>query len=407
VVFAKRFAQVMAQELKVQKYEQDSLGSEPISSLGGQRLTFRMRIDQDSNEFEARLAAVPRKPIQLPKLTQARRDISSREKLLVGRLGRAYSQSRGPKDLDFIFNGNEKFLATENWTARSTVVRFRDDLMAREIAYGDLAALSRKILVAEPSKAELDDMEALLDEISPETKVAESSMVQQLLNDPELQAQVIGELKGVLTARFDANVPEESDEQLLTALKTMHDDLFAAAGLTEARQQLADLETEIALIDKKLEDMGVTALTLDQQVTAGKQRTELIRARNELQFTWNHTVPPEPQATQLITTQDALIRRRLHDLGAHGALFAHRYDDLNPATMFAATADPTPSEMWAFFDAQATLITSLDRARPAPNPLSGMTFGLVPKPAAGLPAALLGNLPAPKKGKKGKKKGKK
>ena len=405
VAFARRFAEVIAHELTVQKYEQESLGAEQISNLGGQRLTFRLRVDRDADEFEARLATVPKKPLEVPRLTQAQRDLSTREKLLVGRLARAYSKSRDLKDLDFLFKGNEKFLATENWTARGTVVRFRDELMAREISYGDLAALGRKILVSAPSQTELDDMEALLDEISPETKVAESSLVQQLLTDPELQIQVLGELKGVLTARYDPQVPEESDEELLTALNTMHEDLLAAAGLTEAHQQLAELEAEIALIDQKLEDMGVSALTLDQQFTAGKHKTELIRARNELQLTWNRTTPPEPQASQLISTQDALIRRRLHDLGAHGALFAHSYDSLDPAAMFAAEAEPSPSEMWAFFDAQANMITSLDEARPAPNPLAGMSFGLVPKPAGGLPAALLGNLPAPKKGKKGKKGG--
>lgn len=411
IAFAKRLREVIEHELSVQKYELDSLGAVPIASLGGQRLEFRMRVDRDAEEFEARLAAVPKTPIQLPRLSQARRKLAPREKLLIGRLIRAYGQDRNQSELDFLYNTNEKFLATENWGAREGVMHTRDTLLAREITYGDLAAQGRKILVTEPSAAELDDMEAQLDAISPETRTSESSVVQQLLGNPELQAQVLGELMGVLTARYDPQVPTESDEELLLALTSLQSELLEAAGLTEAQQELEAIDAELVEVDAQLADMGVSALTIDQRRTTAKRKTKLMVARNALQSSWNRTAPPEPQASLLITTQDALIRRRLHDLGTRGALFAHRYDTLEPTAMLSVELRPSAPEVWEFFDAQAKLITSLDEARPAPNPLAGMTFGIVPAVGPTLPQDLQGNLPKPKKAntkkKKGPKKGKK
>ncbi|MFT7464739.1 MAG: hypothetical protein ACI9EF_003098 [Pseudohongiellaceae bacterium] len=404
VAFAKRLTEVLDHERTVQKYEQESLGAVAMDTLAGQRLSFRLRVDRDTEKFEARLEKVPLQPISLPRLSQATRELSQREEQLLGRITRAYGKDRDQRQLDYLFETNETFLATENWSGRDSAVRVRDKLLSQEQTYADLANTGHSILVKAPTKAELDDLEASLDEISPGTKAAASSMVQQLLTDTELQKQVLGELTGVLHARYDPNVPEESDDELLEALAALQLELLEAAQLTTVQEELSAVESELEIIDAALADSGVATLTLDQRRIGARRKAELMVARSKLSITWNHTDPPEPQATQLITAQDALIRRRLHDLGAHGALFAHRYDALNPTLMLAADVNPSTPQKWTFFDAQADLITSLDAARPAPNPLSGMTFRLGPQAGAGLPAALLGKLPKPKKG--AKKKGK-
>ena len=74
---------------------------------------------------------------------------------------------------------------------------------------------------------------------------------------------------------------------------------------------------------------------------------------------------------QLGRVQDALIRRRLQDLGARGALFVHRYDMLNSTEQLK---HESARLVWNFLNAQTDLITSLDMARPAPNPLAGLKF---------------------------------
>jgi hypothetical protein len=402
IAFAARFAEVFEHELKVQKYEQQSLGLISLENLAGKRLEYRLRVDRDAEEFLSRLEAVPTDPLNLPRLSSARIKLSPRASSLVARINRAYMNDRDLRQLDFIFKTNEKFLATESWGNRQTVVQTRDNLLAREIAYVDLVATGHMILNQGLSRAELDDLEAHLDKISPGTKTAKSSIVQRLLTDAEFQAQVLDDLGAVLTARYDPQIPLETDEELLSSLQALQNRLLQNAGLGETKQQLELIDAELEKLDIKLEDMGVDVLSIDERRKIVRRKGELSRERNVKQFQWSHTTPPQPVASQLGTVQDTLIRRRLHDLGARGALFAYRYDMLKLTDQLTTESAPL---QWAFLDAQADLITSLDEARPAPNPLHGMTFAPQQPANAGIPPGLLGNLPQPKPGKKAPKKG--
>jgi len=399
IAFSDRFAEVIEHELKVQKYEQESLGSVDLESLAGKRLEYRLRIDRDTEEFLTQLKAVPTEPLALPRPSEAEHELSPRASDLIRRINRAYISDRDTRTLNFIFNANEKFLTTEAWNMRETAVKTRDVLMASEITYAELVATGRMLLNKDLSESELDDLEAVLDEISPETKTVDSGKVLQLLTDKVLQRDVLAELNATLTGHYDLQIPVETDKELLDSLEKLQNQLLEETGLDKTLLELQQIEVGLMAVETQLNDMGVDVLNKDDRRKAVQRRTILSQQRQKLHFAWSITPPPQPLASQLGMVQDALIRRRLQDLGARGALFIHRYDMLNPAEQLK---HETARAVWKFLDAQTDLITSLDMARPAPNPLAGLMFTPQQPDGSNDLQSLLDDLPKPGKGTPGK-----
>lgn len=390
--FHDRFEEVLAFEAQVQEYERSSLGRVPAGQLKGARLERRRRLIKDQNTWNLRLESLPGRPLKAPRASQSLRPLEARESAVLRRLSQAYDLSRDTAVLDELQRHNATFLENENWIERDKAVQARDALIQREVDWADVVGQARLLITGGLTPAQLDRLEATLDALSPETRPDQGSPMEQLLADPQRQQKVQAELLMILGQPLDLGLPQASDQELMGLLPGLQAELVKASGLVEPYAELMGLNAELATLEESLADRGVNALEVDARRAAVARKAELVVRQNELNFQVGHSPPSVPEAKALIQAQDALIRRRLFEIGPRGALFAARHDTLDPRGF----ADlPTPDQ-WAFLEDQVALITALDEARPAPHPLEGVTMH-PPVQGIVLQSDLLGDLPKPGK----------
>ena len=406
-VRARRFTDALFRALvlehQAQKYEREELGSLPIKSLKAERLDRRRRIDQDSEHFAERMRELPKQPLVPP--TRGRdHDLRPLEALVVNRLERAYEASRELQRVKGYELDLDAFLKTSNSAARDRSVQTRDKLMATELRWLGLVERAEEIVTQGLSDTDLQAMLAELDELSPETADSPPSVITQLINDESVRMQVIGELQGLLSAPLKSRVPVETDAELLATLPGLHQALKEKSGLTETFAESLAVDTELLQLEEQLADRGVEAPSPDERRALISHKAELMVQRNRIRNTLTVTPPDPESAAALRDTQDALIRRRMFDLGARAALFGHRYDDLAEQGKYAGLP---PGKIWTHLEEQAELISALDGARPAPNPLEGIKLDPTSLLAPPSKEALAKPLPKPKAGakKKGPAKG--
>lgn len=402
--FHDSFYRIVILERQTQKREQESLGAENPTELGGTRLDRWRRINREKKDFKARLSELPKKPLAVPPPRARDRSLKPLESVVLSRLTRALEVSRDTKRLNPVETLNKDFQETDNWIARDQAVQRRDHLFERELLWLQLTIQAQELVAGSLPDEQLSAILATLDEISPETK-QEASLVERLVTDEALQAQVLAELSDLLAAPAESSLPIESDEELLASLPDLNIDLLERSGLVETFQETEATETELTAIEERLADKGVNAAGPEKRVKLQNRMLELMRKQNELRKVWN-TTEPNPQAAQVLrVTQDALIRRRMDGLGPQAALFGHRYDLL---LADAEEVTRSPARWWSHLEAQAQLISALDEARPAPHPLEGLDLETKPLPVGPITAADLAkpiNKPKTKGKKKGGKKG--
>jgi hypothetical protein len=203
--------------------------------------------------------------------------------------------------------------------------------------------------------------------------------------------------------------PAESDAELFKQIQELQLALIQASGVLPLLDGQAALDSELATIDKRLEDKGVNAPDAATRRELNRRRNELSRARNENRAAWMATPPAPDEAEALVEAGDRLLRRRLLDLGPLGALYSHRVDALQRR---AAEEGRDARTTWRLLEDQALMAAELQEARPEPDPLAGLLPlppQLVPsKEAAAVQAKLKAvqakNKPAKGGGKQGGKK---
>lgn len=397
--FAGQLAQLLITERKVNAYEQDILGSEPMGRLKGDRRRRRLRSDDDVERLARWLEELPLKGHVVPDPSQALRDLTGREALVLSRLARAYEASRADvQPIKRLVADDAEFLSTANWVLRDKLVKTRDEIFGEELAWTDLIDKGHEIVATGLPRAVLEQMLATLDQLSPETQAEQDSLLDRLLTDIPFRSQVSTELTALLSQPRTGFAPAESDAELLSRIPVLQQTLIEASGLKSTASTLSVVEGELGDIDTALADRGVNMLPPGERQRLLGRKAELSVERNRLQAKWQSTPPEAKAAAQLQGTLDDLIRRRMFDLGPQAALFGYRYDELIDEQ---ASLGGSPGEIWAHLESQLALVSSLDAARPAPNPLDGLSKTPQIIDIGTIDAAMLlkaGNLPKPKPG---------
>jgi len=401
-------AQLLIMERNVNKYELGVLHERPLNKLSPEQRKRRLRSDADAEKLVRWVDELPLKGRFIPTRAEGR-ELSALESLVLARLDRAYSQSRqDTRQVTKLIDDDGKFMNTSGWALRDKIVAARDELFETEMAWADLADRAHEIVSAGLPREALDEMLTVLDQISPDSRDAEQSVYAKLLIDLDFQRQVAGELTALLNAPPPQRVPSETDEELLTLAEKQTVELIEASGLTDLALTRLKLDADLADIEAALADQGVNMLsTIDRQHQLGIQ-AELKVERARLLAEWERSPPDLAAAKALRDTLDALIRRRMFDLGLRAALFGHRYDQLLADSQLHTM---TPGTLWNYIVEMRDLVSALDAARPIPSPLAGLQLKSSDPDAPPPTAAELikaGTLPKPKPGggKKGKGGGK-
>ncbi len=343
--------------------------------MGGMLLKRRQRIDVDRQDFEGRLETVSLKALKLP--TSGEGDsLSTKELLALSSLEIAYQKTRNPTELKAYMAGNEKFLSTADWGERTKAVRQRDAIIDREAELLRMAGVGRGIVRREVEPSEVEFMIVTLRRMVPQLLAKQTDVNALLLEDEDLRQTVVAEALDFLKTPTVSTIPTEDSRTLAGRLPELGLALVEASNLRELREEMTVIEVEIADLDLRLADRGVSSLSPTERKQKTNRWSELQNRQSILQHQWTRTPPAEPELSGLLTAQDEVIRRSMFELGHRGALFAHRYD----AQLQDTELDlQTPYSTWQLVEEQATLISDLEEARPDPGPLAGLPPRLDPR----------------------------
>jgi len=373
--FARELVDAFTLEVNAQNYERRTLGSEELERLSSYRLKRRLRIDTDKAEFQDRMTAVPLKAINIPMPLPSQR-LGTKELVALSGLKRGYGSTRDVGDIRIFVSSNESFLRSGDWSDRDTAVRIRDRIMKKETEFLRLAGEARKILLNDLDAPSVEAMIESLIELAPEAMSGETDVTRLVLRDGDVREKVVLEAQAFLAEDLRVLPPETEASELLRQLPELQLSLVEKSGLKEVREELTAIEVELADVDARLEDRGVNSLTPDERKDKTRRRVELSNRQSVLQLQWMQTAPSEAELTELVETQDTIIRRRMHELGYRGALFAHRYDRLE-ASMAPSLEEPHST--WQLLEDQTGLIVALDEATPDPEPMAGLIPPMDPR----------------------------
>lgn len=397
VRFREALNRLLILEHRAQKLEQGSLGAELPKDLRGIRLDRWRRITADKERFPIWMDELPRQAYSMPPARG--RNLRPLEMVVLTRLGQAFEASRDLSTLKAIEFDLDTFNKTDNWAARDRAVGKRDTLFERELAWAQLRDQAEEIVSRGLSDEVLADMLSQLDVLAPQTAQDSASVLSRLLTDAAYAGKVMAELTALLSAPVESGLPKETDAQLLGALPALQLSLFEKSELVQTVTDAQAVESELVSIEKRLADRGVDAPDPTTRKQLAGRKAELMVQKNQIRNVLNATEPDLAAAELLRETQDKLIRRRMFALGSRAALFGQRYDVLLDQGRFPGKP---PARIWRHLEDQLLLISALDSARPAPNPLEGLELRYAPAGPTGpvTKKALLEPLAKPKPGGK-------
>jgi hypothetical protein len=355
----------------VQAFEQSLLGGTPVGDLTRFQRKLRERIDADVGMMDGLAGKIPDKPLLFPSASAATRPLTAKEQLFLSALPRAYEDAHDLGKLTTFAQANTDFLRTQDWARRGTAVIHRTGLVEREKAWLDLSVKAAAMVAApEPlPEEELDEMMVTLGRLSPRTMNAGESLATLVLRDEDMREQVLAELQERLDQPVEPLFPEDTEDELVAHRDELQAALLDATGLVPVLDEIITLGAEREQVDAQLQDKGVHAPDPVQRQQLRKRLNEVDNRLARLRSQWISTPPAQEQAQALIEAQDALLRRRIFDMGPAGALFADRYEGLRRAH---DPDDGRSDSVWLLIESQGLLLTELDEARPEPDPLDGL-----------------------------------
>ena len=367
--FGAAFKEALIQENEVQEFERTTIGLEDPAKLTGFRLERRQRVDRDV-DFNQRVRQFSLLPLELPTPADVSAANLNRQQLafLTG-LQSAYDSSRADPRLTQMSNLNRRFLQSGDWSLRDQAVKLREALVEREIAFNGLAEQAHALVGGRVESAQLAEMETALYAIAPELEVQKPDLSALVLQDPALAAQALNELQTSLGPPAGPAEAPPAAAELWPTITALQKKLVSEAGLDEVIAEHKSLNTELESLDKTIEKSEQWT-DLEARMALVDHKVELTTRRDELAHQWHLVDPDESLYSQLIATQDQLIRRLMLDLGAGGSLFAARRDSLVAA--LANGLPPSADERWTLLTDQQELLEQLNSEQPVPDPLEAI-----------------------------------
>ena len=367
--FGNALREALVQETAVQEYERTTIGMEDPARLTGFKLERRLRVDRDT-EFNQRVRQFSLLPLELPAAADiAQADLGRQALTFLSGLEHAYESSRSDPQLNQMVNLNRRFLQNGDWALRDHAVKLREALIEREIVLNRLAERAHALVAGQVEAAELGEMETTLYTVAPELQEQKPDLSALVLEDPALAAQVLGELQAAMAEPRPTGVRPPPASELWPSINGLQEKLVSTAGLTEVIAEHKSLDAELERLDETIE-RSEQWTDLDARRALVDRKVELSQRRDELAHTWRTSEPDEQLYSELVSTQDQLIRRLMLDLGAGGSLFAARRDVLVEAC--AEGLPPSADERWQLLQDQQELLEQLNATQPVPDPLEAI-----------------------------------
>lgn len=357
--FAETLKRSIMLELQVQQYELSTLGQEDPATLEGWRKTRRLRIEKDK-DFKSVQGQLSMSAMAPPDAADAT-NVSREARAVFAQLGRSYEASRDVKPLQQYMENNQQFLKSGDWAARDRAAQYRDDLLAREIGYTTLMRQAQQVLEGTAPDGTVEQMRDTLHTIAPESSGPQDDLATLVIHDEALRTEVFGELTSMLTAPGEPDVPPRSADELTPLVNNLQLELLQKAGLEGIVAEHAHVMEGMDKVDTALEANPLPELV--------SRKADLVARRDDLELRW-FTTQPDPETFEaLVEAQDELARRLMLDLGPPGVLFGARLKDVEA---YQSRAAKDTLFKWKLLEQQRDMLTSLDAARPAVDPLAGL-----------------------------------